>query len=75
MPGLTSHEQCLEHLKELDQRAKETWQRPEIPNRTWEQSKSRLLHSNLCNMHHGLENMPWDIESHKWHGMAWHDGF
>ncbi|KAF7860317.1 hypothetical protein EAF04_008444 [Stromatinia cepivora] len=46
IPEPTPHKQCLEDLKELDQRAKETWQRPEIPNGTWEQSKTRLLHSN-----------------------------
>ncbi|TEY67413.1 hypothetical protein BOTCAL_0126g00040 [Botryotinia calthae] len=68
-PPHTAYQDCLEHLKDLDQRAKETWQRPEIPDGTWIKSKTRLTHSALCNMHHGLESMPWEVESHNWHIM------
>ncbi|TGO87663.1 hypothetical protein BPOR_0211g00020 [Botrytis porri] len=54
-PPHTAYQDCLEHLMELDQRAKETWQRSEIPDGTWIKSKTRLTHTALCNMHHGLE--------------------
>ncbi|KAF7858765.1 uncharacterized protein EAF02_011089 [Botrytis sinoallii] len=68
-PPHTAYQECLDHLKDLDQRAKETWQRSEIPDGTWIKSKTRLTHSALCNMHHGLESMPWEVESHNWHIM------
>ncbi|KAF7904892.1 uncharacterized protein EAF01_005414 [Botrytis porri] len=56
-PPHTAYQDCLEHLMELDQRAKETWQRSEIPDGTWIKSKTRLTHTALCNMHHGLERI------------------
>ncbi|KAF7946780.1 hypothetical protein EAE96_009763 [Botrytis aclada] len=68
-PPHTAYQDCLEHLRELDQRAKETWRRHEIPDGTWIKSKTRLTHSALCNIHHGLESMPWKVESHNWYSM------